>query len=112
MGGVHPPSGLIHIGVYPSNMGLFPWSKKKRRADEAPEEWWERVSRLEADMRSLRLDMDQWYDKVRRGLQLIGKRQKALDESDRGSNGHVADEPASDLSEKAAILRNYRAGRR
>lgn len=64
-------------------------------------------------MRGLRLDQDAWFDKIRRGLQMIGKRQKALESAE---DGHPADGreqiDGTSPSERGALLRAYRNGRR
>lgn len=93
-------------------MGLFPWTRRRRSREEPPEEWWDRIARVESDMRQLRLEQDAWFDKIRRGLASLGKRQKALDEQEAGGAVHDAGQMATPLEERGALLRAYRNGHR
>jgi len=49
----------------------------RRRApkDEAPQEWWERIRRLEGEMEQLQLAWEETYGKVRRALANLARKQ-------------------------------------
>ena len=61
-------------------MGILAWMRRRPPKDDAPQEWWERIGRLEHDMEQLQLAWEETYGKVRRALANLARRQK--DESD------------------------------
>lgn len=69
-------------------MKLFDWLRRGRRQDEPPEEWWQRLSRLENDMQQLELGWEETYGKVRRALATLAKRQQR--EADAGEQPEPA----------------------
>lgn len=70
-------------------MRLFDWFRKGQRQEEPPAEWWDRLSRVEHDMKQLALEWEETYGKVRRALATLAKRQQ------REEGGGTA-EPAAD----------------
>ena len=68
---------------------LLDWFRRTPRQEEPPEEWWQALARLEADMRQLRLEWEETYGKVRRALATLAKRQQRGEEdapeSERGA---------------------------
>ncbi len=59
-------------------LGLF---RRKRDAVETPPPWWERVAKLESDVKQLRLEWEETYESVNRALRKLSKReQRALQE--------------------------------
>lgn len=92
-------------------MGLFAWITGRRRQEEPDEEWWERTRRLESRMDALEMDAERWAGSLKRGLALLGKRAKALDE--RSSEGEDFEPQPTGLSpsERGQLLRAYRNGR-
>lgn len=57
-------------------MKLFRWFRSKPEPDG---EWWEKVAQLEQRQKSLELEWEDTFEKIRGALAKLGKRAKALE---------------------------------
>lgn len=62
-------------------MRLFGWLRPVRDTKDTPPPWWERVAKLESDMKAIRLEWEETYESVNRAVRKLGRReQRALQE--------------------------------
>lgn len=93
-------------------MRLFDWLRTGSRQTEPPEEWWQRLDRLEHEMKQLQLEWEETYGKVRRALATLAKRQQreAGGDDEPEANHAQPRSGSSDPSAYAALRAMY--GRR
>lgn len=74
-----------------TQMGLWEWLRPRRDVKETPPPWWERVAKLESDMKSIRLEWEETYESVNRAVRKLGKReQRALQEEQQPTSSAAA----------------------
>lgn len=93
-------------------MKLLDWFRTGKRKEQPPQEWWERLSRLEHDMSQLELSWEETYGKVRRALAALAKRQEREESGASLSDGDKTGGTRSGASDYAEAHRLGLLGRR
>lgn len=94
-------------------MKLFDWFRSSSRQDAPTEEWWERLDRLESEMKQLQLEWEETFGRVRRALASLAKRQQRESAEETGE-APAADAPRAPASADPSAYAQLRAmyGRR